>query len=100
MRFQLQLVGFAMLLLTAVPDREGGQVSTAASQNTVACAVTKPNGIAAVGGGDANSYGNSQVSVFGLWPDGTVVFKPGGAGFLTRDGSLGMKFGWQRGVPG
>jgi hypothetical protein len=28
------------------------------------------------------------------------VFKPGGAGFLTRDGSLGMKFGWRRGVSG
>jgi hypothetical protein len=35
-----------------------------------------------------------------LWPDGTVVFKPGGAGFITRDGSLGMKFGWRRGISG
>ncbi|PYR14739.1 MAG: hypothetical protein DMF95_31490 [Acidobacteria bacterium] len=35
-----------------------------------------------------------------MWPNGTVVFKPGGAGFVTRDGSLGMKFGWRRGVSG
>jgi len=28
------------------------------------------------------------------------VFKPGGAGFITPDGSLGMKFGWTRGVGG
>ena len=27
-------------------------------------------------------------------------FRPGGAGFVTRDGSLGMKFGWWRGVSG
>ncbi|MEX2272966.1 MAG: hypothetical protein WD690_15945 [Vicinamibacterales bacterium] len=69
---------------------------------TFDCAVTKPNGINAGDEGDPNSYGNHEVSVgpFGLWPDGTVVFKPGGAGFLTRDGSLGMKFGWQRGVSG
>lgn len=67
------------------------------------CPVTKPNGIVADGGEpDRNSYGNRQLSVgpFGLWPDGTVVFKPGGAGFVTQDGSLGMKFGWQRGVRG
>jgi len=51
---------------------------------------------------DATSHGNRGVSVgpFGLWPDGTVLFKPGGAGFLTRDGSLGMKIGWRRGVSG
>ena len=48
------------------------------------------------------SYGNALLSVgpFGLWPNGTVVFKPGGAGFQTKEGALGMKFGWTRGIRG
>jgi hypothetical protein len=103
MRFKTQRVGFLLLVLTAANDSEVKQVFAARSQNAVACAVTAPNGIVASGGEeDPNSYGNWQVSVgpFGLWPDGTVIFKPGGAGFLTRGGSLGMKFGWIRGVPG
>jgi hypothetical protein len=67
---------------------------------TIECAVTTPNGIAAgQDHPDPGSYGNAQVAVgpFGLWPEGTVVFKPGGTGFITRDGSLGMKFGWRPG---
>jgi hypothetical protein len=68
-----------------------------------ACDVTVPNGI--VAGASAQkgwSYGNPLLSVgpFGLWPNGTVVFEPGGPGFVTHDGGLGMKFGWTRGVPG
>ncbi|MFA5908808.1 MAG: hypothetical protein WC815_08535 [Vicinamibacterales bacterium] len=103
MRYNTVRVGFVLVLLMAANDSEGKRVSAASSQNPVACAVTTPNGVVASGGDkDPNSYGNRQVSVgpFGLWPDGTVVFKPGGAGFITRDGSLGMKFGWLRGVPG
>jgi hypothetical protein len=34
---------------------------------------------------------------FGLWPEGTVVFRPGGPGEILPDGSLSMKFGWTRG---
>jgi hypothetical protein len=48
--------------------------------------------------GDA--YGNRLLSVAGLWPDGTIVFKLGGPGFVTSDGSLGMKFLWTRSVRG
>jgi hypothetical protein len=102
MRFEAPLFGLVVLPLLAGAS-EGRQVSAAASPTNVECAVTTPNGIAAgEEQPDASSYGNRQVSVgpFGLWPDGTVVFKPGGAGFLTRDGSLGMKFGWRRGVSG
>jgi len=29
-----------------------------------------------------------------------VIFEPGGPGFVTRDGALGMKFGWTRGARG
>jgi hypothetical protein len=94
------VLGFFSLIATASP---AGQVSAPPPQTSVQCAVTTPNGIAAgQDHPDAGSYGNAQVSVgpFGLWPDGTVVFRPGGAGFITRDGSLGMKFGWRRGVSG
>lgn len=67
------------------------------------CYITTPNGIVA-GSSERNegSYGNALLSVgpFGLWPNGTVVFKPGGAGFQTKEGALGMKFGWTRGIRG
>ena len=29
-----------------------------------------------------------------LWPDATIVFRPGGPGFVLPDGSLSMKFLW------
>lgn len=64
-----------------------------------ACDVTKPNNTGILGQNEPGSYGNGLLSV-GRWPDGTVVFKPGGPGFVMRDGSLGMKFGWRRGVRG
>ena len=69
----------------------------------VACKVTAPNekmpGSAEPRRG---FHGNRLLAVgpFGLWPNGTVVFKPGGAGFQTRDGALVMKFGWTLGSTG
>src|SRR2546428_11512187 len=102
MRLEVPLLGLVILPLL-VAASEGQQVFAPATQISVECAVTTPNGIVAGEEQfDSSSYGNRQVSVgpFGLWPDGTVIFKPGGAGFVTRDGSLGMKFGWRRGVPG
>jgi hypothetical protein len=54
------------------------------------CAVTQHSGI----------YGSDELSTFGLWPGGEIVFKPDGPGFVTTDGALGMKFGWQRGIRG
>jgi hypothetical protein len=67
------------------------------------CRVTKPNGVVP---GETrvvqDAFGNALLSVgpFGLWPEGTVVLKPGGAGFVTSDGGLGMKFGWTKAVAG
>ncbi len=60
------------------------------------CRVTEPNGSE---GGDVapRFYGTRELSV-SLY--GTVVFKPGGSREVLPDGSLSMKFGWQRGVPG
>jgi hypothetical protein len=69
----------------------------------VPCNVTAPNGVAP-GPGTAHrgSYGNHLLAVgpFGLWPNGTVVFKPTGAGFQTPEGFLVMKFGWTLGRDG
>ena len=91
------------LLLLSVLTAGAERLSASADQPITPCEVTRPNGI--VAGSEKpepNSYGNRELSVgpFGLWPDGTVVFKPGGAGFTTPDGSLGMKFGWTRGARG
>jgi hypothetical protein len=46
-----------------------------------------------------NRYGNDRLSV-SVWRDGTVIFRPGGPGFVLPDGALSMKFGWERGVRG
>lgn len=86
------------ILAVATLGAEAQQVAPP-DRPVAACPVTTPNGIVA---GDPHSYGHQQLAVgpFGLWPDGTVVFKPGGAGFVTSNGALGMKFGWTRGVRG
>lgn len=99
----MHLLGTVLFLL-AVADRDAGTrhvVTPTPAEST--CPVTKPNGIVAGGEHSApDSFGNRQISVgpFGLWEEGTVVFKPGGSGFVTSDGSLGMKFGWMRGIRG
>jgi hypothetical protein len=102
MRLQGPLFGVIISSLLVVTS-EGGQVSSPTRRTDFKCEITKPNAIAAgVEQPAQGSYGNAEVSVgpFGLWPEGTIVFKPGGAGFVTRNGSLGMKFGWMRGVAG
>ncbi len=68
-------------------------------ETTGTCHVTIPHVVVA-GPSEQRGYGNGALLVLGLWSNGTVVFRPGGPGFLTRDGALGMKFGWSRGVPG
>ena len=47
----------------------------------------------------AGHHGNRMLWTV-LWPEGTVVFRPGGSGFVLADGALQMKFPWWRGVPG
>jgi hypothetical protein len=97
--FFLVFVTTASLAVAVMP---GGLLSAQTLQPD-SCQVTRPNGIVA-GSSERNekSYGNALLSVgpFGLWPNGTVVFKPGGAGFQTKDGGLAMKFGWTRGISG
>ena len=53
------------------------------------CPVSQPNGPGKY------EYKNEFLAT-SLWPDGTVVFKPGGPGSVEEDGSLSMKFPWTR----
>jgi hypothetical protein len=71
----------------------------ARAQNSASCPVTigKKSSIdpaAFFGSGSAHWNGNLYVGA--LWPDGTIVFRPGGAGTHYPDGSLGMKISWYR----
>jgi hypothetical protein len=100
-RLAVSLLVWSLPFSTAGAD--GRQPVPAAAPAKDACEATTPNSI--VAGSEQReswSHGNAQLSVgpFGIWPDGAVVFRPGGPGFITSDGALGMKFGWQRGVRG
>jgi len=86
----------------AVPQSAGSQRVTKTTPAT--CPVTLPR--KRTGPIDAMSFfvpGTSHwkpvliLGPFGLWPEGTVVFRPGGSGEILPDGSLSMKFGWTRG---
>jgi hypothetical protein len=66
------------------------------------CAATAPNqnvppqavlSKAVIPRADPLRHGNDAIWT-ALWPDGTVVFKKGGPGFVLADGSLKMKFLW------
>ena len=46
--------------------------------------------------GAGSAHWNGNLYVGALWPDGTIVFRPGGAGFVYPDGSVGMKIAWYR----
>jgi hypothetical protein len=110
MKLQIFLVALLVMLVALLAETEAAPQS-AESQNVsttapASCPVTLPGSARAFGkhlrGNEAMSFfeqGTSGWKLFlgvGLWPDGTVVFRPGGAGFIEPDGSLAMKFGWLR----
>ena len=95
--------GTLLLVVLAALPHSGVGASSATSVQGLACPVTAPNRVFPsndLGLPTAYSYGTEQLAVFSLWPEGTVVFKPGGAGFVERDDALSMKFPWVRGVRG
>ena len=47
--------------------------------------------------GSGSAHWNGNLYVGALSPDGTIVFKPSGAGYVYPDGSVGMKIAWYRG---
>src|SRR5207249_4099963 len=75
--------------------------SSAVSTNTsLPCSVTIPNGSTPVGERPSSYHHGNGALWTVLWPEGEVVFKPGGPGFVLEDGSLSMKWPWWRGVRG
>jgi hypothetical protein len=64
------------------------------------CEVTEPNGQTPPGERSSRGHHGNGALWTVLWSEGTVVFKPGGSGFVLRDGSLQMKFPWWRTVRG
>jgi hypothetical protein len=63
--------------------------ATATDQSGFECPVTVVNQ------GKGGVYGNDALNVV-LNPGSKFVFKPGGPGFIDRDGALGIKVGWER----
>lgn len=87
---------FPLAILILSGPIEAPQLNAPASP----CAVTLPNGKGIDGvQSSPDLYGNGVLAVY-LWENGTVVFAPGGSGFVLSDGSLSMKFAWERGVRG
>ena len=64
------------------------------------CPVTVANGNTPPGERQSAFHHGNGALWTGLWPEGKVVFQPGGSGFIYPDGSLSMKFPWWRGVVG
>jgi hypothetical protein len=86
MRLGLLLVGIAWLAASVGAQQTPKPAS-------FACPVSQPNGPGEY------EYKN-EFLMTSLWPDGTVVFKPGGPGSVEEDGSLEMKFPWTRYIKG
>jgi hypothetical protein len=114
MRPQIFFGTFLVLLVSmpigtkATPQSAEGQGTTKTAP--AICPVTLPGSARSFGkrtpGREAMSFfepGTSHwkrvliLGPFGLWPEGTVVFRPRGPGEILPDGSLSMKFGWTRG---
>jgi len=102
---QICLAIFFVLLSVPVPIGTKAAQEAAGSERAArgACSVTLPRKAplppneAGTFFGSGAAHGNGALYVGGLWPDGTIVFEPGGPGFRYPDGSLDMKFGWYRG---
>lgn len=58
--------------------------------------MTLPNGDAPPGERPSELYYGSHGLFTALWPDGIVVFEPGGPGEIRPDGSLAIKYPWWR----
>lgn len=87
------VVAGALLILTAAVQAGRSPVHAAAVSSD--CPVTQPNGVRVDSDPAGGNHGNRAL-VTSLWPQGVIVFKPGGPGYVLSDGSLSMKFPWWR----
>lgn len=74
--------------------------AAAASPAQGICRATKPNGQTPAGEKSSPGHHGNGTLWTVLWSEGTVVFRPGGPGFVLEDGALQMKFPWWRAVRG
>lgn len=108
-RSSTKLAGMALLLATFallfagcspadVAERPQPSESTTPTPSVeTSCTPTTPNGATPPGEAAAPLYlGNGEIFTT-LWPDGVVVFEPGGPGEVRADGSLAMKWPFWRG---
>lgn len=77
------------LILLLVSSLTHGQQPQAPS--TFTCPVTPFD--------EPGGFGNDAIKTIG-WPNGRIIFEPGGPGFIEEDGSLGMKWPWIRLIEG
>jgi hypothetical protein len=81
----------------AGPAPSSSVTTAPASGRDAHCTPTAPNGQSPTGEAPSEQYlGNGGLYTV-LWPDGVVVFEPGGPGELRKDGSLVMKWPFVRG---
>jgi hypothetical protein len=85
------VVAGALLIVTAAVQTTEVYAAAVSSD----CPVTQPNGVRYDADPAGGNHGNRAL-VTHLWPHGVIVFKPGGPGYVLRDGSLSMKFPWWR----
>jgi hypothetical protein len=104
MRPQIFLGTFLLLLVSvpmrATPAQQSAKTQTVSNTAPATCPVTLPRkapGAAQGLFGAGAAHWNGALYVGGLWPEGTIVFRPHGPGFTLPDGSLSTKFGWLRG---
>lgn len=98
-------LGTFLVLLVSAPIGTKGTLQSSGSRRVsktvpAACPVTLPRRAPSAAQGlfgAGAAHWNGALFVGGLWPDGTIVFQPGGPGLILPDGSLSMKFGWLRG---
>ena len=91
----------AVLLATAtVSASSSPALNPYAVNDQSPCHVTAPNGSTPPGERPSPRFHGDENLWTMLWPEGTIVFRPGGPGFVLPDGSLQMKFPWWRGVQG
>jgi hypothetical protein len=95
----MRRVLFLAVCLVLAGSAERSLAQSSDSAGAFRCPVTAPNGARYDKEPAGGNHGNDAL-VTGLWPDGKVVFKPGGPGSVSEDGALGMKWPWWRLVQG
>jgi hypothetical protein len=87
----------------ALPDGGGPSeasevVTPSAPAAETSCSPTAPNGVKPPGEEPSREFfGNGKLFTL-LWPNGVVIFEPGGPGEIRDDGSLAMKWPFWRGA--